>query len=97
MAQPLQPVGHNRQEKAADEFVRWPGHDLEAIALASVAAGKVHLTVMHIDDTVVGDGHPGGRAPEIVEHLRRSCHRPLGIDNPRLGIEPVDAVPPGLS
>jgi hypothetical protein len=46
---------------------------------------------MHIDDPVVGDGHAVGVAPEIVEHLLRSGHGPLGIDHPRLVIAWVDA------
>ena len=90
MAQALQAVGHNMQEKAADELVCWQGHGLDAIALASVAEGKAHLTVVDIDDAVVGDGHAVGVAPEIVEHLLRSCHGALGIDHPRLVIEAGD-------
>ena len=90
MAQALQTVGHNMQEKAADELVRWQGHGLDAIALASVAEGKAPLSVVDIDDPVVGDGHAVGGAPERVEPLLRSCHGLLGIDHPRLVIEGVD-------
>ena len=86
MPQALKAGGQDMQEKAADELVRWQGQGLDAIALASVAEGKAHLPVMHSDDTVGGDGHTVGVAPEIVEHLLRSCQRPLGIDNPRLVI-----------
>ena len=90
MAQALQAVGQDMQEKAADELVRWQGHGRNAIALASVAEGKASLPVVAINDTVVGDGYAVRGAPEIVEHLLRACHGPLGIDDPRLGIEEVE-------
>ena len=89
MAQTLQTVGHHRQEKTADKLVRWQGHGLDAMAWASVAAGKAPRTVLHIDETVVGDGPTVGIAPERGAHLRRSCQRSLGIDNPRLVLAQV--------
>jgi hypothetical protein len=80
-------VGHNRQEKAADELVCGPGPDLDAMALASVTAGQAPLPVVPIANTVGGDGHAVGVAPARVEHLRRACQRPLGLDHPPLVLE----------
>ena len=89
MAHALQAMGNDVQEKAADELVGFQGHGLHAIALASVAVGKVHLAILHIDEAVIGDGHAVGVAAEIVEDVPRSCQRSLGIDDPLLGIELV--------
>jgi hypothetical protein len=96
MAQALQALGQAMQENAADDRVCWQGHGLAAITLASVVEGKAPLPVMHIDDTVVGEGHAMGRAPERVEYLRGSCHGPLGIAHPCLVIEAGDDVLQGL-
>ena len=89
MAHALQAVGNDVQEKAADALVGFQGHGLHAIALAAVAVGKVHLAILHIDDAVIGDGHTVGVAAERVEHVSGACQRPLGIDDPRLGLELV--------
>src|SRR5262245_15442344 len=77
------------QEKAADELMGFQGHSLHAIALASVAVGKVQLAVLHINDAMVSDSHTVGVAAEIVEHVLGACERPLGIDDPLLVIELV--------
>ena len=90
VTQALQAVGDNMQQKAADELVRWQGHGLDAMTLASVAEGKTPLSVVDIDDTVIGDGHAVGVAPERVEHRPRPGHGLLGIDHPCLVIEGVD-------
>ena len=92
----LQTVGHPMQAKAAEARVRWQGHGRDALALASVAEGQAHLPILPSDATVVGDGHTVGRAPERVEPRRRSGHRPLGRDQPRLVLEQVAAWPQAL-
>ena len=43
MAPTLPTGGDTIEEKAAEELVRWQGHGLAPIALASVAAGKAYL------------------------------------------------------
>jgi hypothetical protein len=45
MAQALKAVGHNMREKTADELVRWQGHGLDAIALASISKPEAYLSV----------------------------------------------------
>ena len=90
VTQALQAVGDNMQQKAADALVRWQGHGLDAMTLASVAEGKTPLSVVDIDDTVIGDGHAVGVAPERGEHRPRPGHGLLGIDHPCLVIEGVD-------
>jgi hypothetical protein len=87
MTQALKALGQNMQEKAAHELVGRQGHGLAAIALAAIAKVDAYLTVVNSEDAVVDDGHAMGIASEIGEHLLRSCHRLLGIDDPRLLIE----------
>jgi hypothetical protein len=95
-AQALPAVGPHRQEKAADACVRWQGHELDAMALASVTAGKAPLPGVTRDATVGGEGHTVRGAPERVEARRRACPRPLGRDHPPLGLEGVEAALPAL-
>ena len=97
MAYTLKAMRHNMQEKAADELVRGQGHGLDTITLASVAEGKAHLATLDIDDAMIGDGDTMGVASEIVEHLLRACHGPLGIDHPRLVIERLNEAFKALS
>src|SRR5712691_361863 len=73
MAHALQALGHDMQEKAADERMRLQRHGLHAVALASVAVGKAHLAVLHIDDAVVGDGHA-----VCVAAAAQFCDVPIG-------------------
>ena len=87
MADTLKAMRHHRQEKAAEERVRWQGHGLDTIPLASVAEGKAHLATLDSDEAVIGDGDTLGVASERVEPLPRACQGPLGIDHPRLVIE----------
>ena len=91
MTPALPAMGHTREKQAADALVRGQGHGRKTIPLAAVAEGNPHLTMVDIDEAVIGDGHTVGVAPELVEHLPRSCHGTLGIDHPRVVIEAVDA------
>jgi hypothetical protein len=87
MAHALQALGHDRQEKAADELMRLPRQGLHAVALASIAVGKTPLAILPSDDAVVGDGHAVRVAPERGQHRPRAYQRLLGVDDPRLGIQ----------
>jgi hypothetical protein len=57
------------QQETPEKLVGLQGHDLLPIPLAPIAKSKVDLTVTDINQTVVGDGHTVGVAPQIVNHL----------------------------
>jgi hypothetical protein len=83
-------------EKAADKVMGCQGHGLDAMALASVAGGKVSLAVLHLDDAMVSDGHAVRGAAERVADVLGACERPLSVDDPRLGLALVGAAPHAL-
>ena len=60
---------------------------LHAVAVASVALGTAPLAVRHLEDAMVSAGHAVRVAAEIGQPMPRSCHRLLGVSDPRLGLE----------
>src|SRR5712692_6418106 len=75
------------QQEAADKFVRVERHGLETIVLTTVAVGKTDPPIAYVEDPVVRDRDAVGIAADIVQDLRRTCKRRLGVDNPLLGIQ----------
>lgn len=87
----LQALGDDMHEKAADELMRLQRPGLHAVAVASVALGTAPLAVRHLEDAMVSAGHAVRVAAEIGQHMPRSCHSLLGVTDPRLAIELVEA------
>ena len=74
---------HVKQE-ATDELNRIEAHDLDAVVVSGVAPLKAHLSVVQIQEPAIGDGDTMGVAGQVLEHMRRTAERRLGIDDPFL-------------
>ena len=84
MADAVEPVGQDMDQKAADEFVGIERHQL----VASGALGAVilpfesHALAVKGDEPTVGNGDPVSVAGQIGEHRAGSAKRRLGVDHP---------------
>jgi hypothetical protein len=84
VAYPVEALGQDMQEEAADELVGGERHSLVTAFLrgAVVLALKGDVMLIEGDETGVGDGDPMGIAREVSQHGFGSRKRPLGIDDP---------------
>src|SRR5258707_13079449 len=82
VANTVEPIRQNVEQKSPDEFVRREGHGFLLIVVAVVSPVKFHLAIFDVDDPMIGNGHPVGVAPDIVHDLLRPSERWLGVDDP---------------
>jgi hypothetical protein len=84
VADEVEPVGQDMDQKAANELVSIEYHKL----VASVELGPVilpfesHAFAVEGDEPAIGNGDPVGVAGEVGKHRVGSAKRPLGIDGP---------------
>ncbi len=76
------------KQEPPDEFLSGQSYNIAFIAGGAVAEGKGDLTVLDVENAVVGDGDAVGIAAEVVENFIRSSERGLGINDPALLAEP---------
>ena len=57
-------------------------HRLLLVVVAIVLPAETDLTVLDVEQAIVGDGDAVGIAADVVEHLLGSGERALGIDHP---------------
>jgi hypothetical protein len=79
------------EQEASEEGMGVHGRHLELIALAPVAVGEGDLPVVHLNNAVVGNRHTVRVPAEILHDLGRPGEGTLGVDNPFLGRELVEA------
>jgi len=82
VADALEAVGQDVQQKASDELVGVEGHDLAAIVVSVVLSAKGDGAVPDLGQAGVGDGDAVGVAAEVVEHLLWPAKGRLGVDDP---------------
>src|SRR5260370_1092475 len=70
------------QQKSPDEIVCLQIHDFDLAVVAIILPMKLHLTVVDIDQAVVGDGHAMRISAHVVKHLLRSGERAFGVYHP---------------
>jgi hypothetical protein len=92
MAQALEAMGQDMQEKAPDKLMSLQAHGLHLIALAPIAIREADAAVTDIPQAMIGNRDAVGRAAQIVEDLGWPRARLLGIHHPRLAIELVEEV-----
>ena len=69
-------------QKALDEGVGVEFFDLRAITLLAVAESEAHAVALHIEQAMIGDGHPVGIAAEVIECALSRAKRRFGVDDP---------------
>jgi len=71
-------------QEVLDEGVGMELFNLSTITLLAIAARKANLVALHVEQTMVGNGHPVGIAAEVVEGVLGRTKRHLGVDDPLL-------------
>ena len=74
----------NVEQEAADKFLGLQRYRLFAIAVSSISIAQGDLSVLDLDNTIVGECHAVGVAAEVVEDGLGRAERLLGIDDPAL-------------
>jgi len=75
-------VWEDVEQDASEPCVRLERHGLHTIPLPPVPGGAADLSVLHIDEAVLGDRHAVRRAPDRVQDLFGASKRLLGRDHP---------------
>jgi hypothetical protein len=74
----------NVKQKATDELNRIEAHPLDAVVVSGVAPFKMHLPVVQVQESAIGDGNPMSVASQVLEHILGTAERCLGLDDPFL-------------
>lgn len=91
IANALEPVWQDVEEKPPDEFFGRQGHRPDFVGVTIILPPESHLVVLDIEQAVVGDGHAMGIAAHVVPYLLRPGERALGIDHPLRALRLVQA------
>src|SRR5713226_6399145 len=71
------------EENAPNKFWRGESHRLLLVAtLTIVLVAKSHVSIIHVDQTGIGDGDTVGVAPDVVQDPFGSGERRFGVDDP---------------
>ena len=81
-------IGKDVEEEAADELLGVERLGFEPISVFSVPVAEGDLTVLHRQDTVVGDSYAMGVAAQVIEDLLWGSERFFRIDDPISVAEP---------
>ena len=88
----VQSFGQDVQQKSTDELTDRQGHDFLFCLICIVFVSETDPIIFQAKDAFIGDGHPMGISPYIVDHLLRSAKRGLGIDDPFFAIDGSEVV-----
>lgn len=72
-------------QESLNEVRRGEGELLADIPASPIAVAKGYLSVAKRDDAIVADGDAMGVTTQIAQHLSRSGHGSLAVDDPLLG------------
>jgi len=75
-------VGHDVQEKAADELRRLQLHHLHAIAVGVVFPAEAHPAIVEAEEALVGQRDPMGVAAQVLEHLLGAGEGAFSVHDP---------------
>jgi hypothetical protein len=69
-------------QKAADELFGGEGHLFLLLPVAVVFPLEGDLTLFHLQQAAIGNGHAMGVAAQIFQHMLRSAQGSLGVNHP---------------
>ena len=82
IADAVEPMRQDVEEKAADEFLRGKGHRFLLAVVPIVLVSEADLTGFDVQQAIVGDRDAMGVAADVIQHLFGSGEGSLGIDHP---------------
>jgi hypothetical protein len=71
-------------QEAADKFVGIEDHRFFSVLIFSVPVTEGDLTVLDVEDAVIGEGDAVGITAEVIEDSLWGAERLFGIDDPGL-------------
>src|SRR5918995_1059534 len=74
--------GQDVQHESVDELDGVERQQLLFISVGGIPPAKSNLTILHLNQTSVGDRHAMRIASQILEHMLGPAKRSLGIDDP---------------
>ena len=80
------------EEESPHELGGIQAHELGLVAVGAVFPSEGHLTLLHGDQTLVGDGDPIAIAPEVVEDLLGPGKGRLAVDDPVLSCRLAESI-----
>jgi hypothetical protein len=82
MADADKALGEHMQQKATDKLHRVEGHGLLAVGVTVIPPEEADLPLLHVPETMIGDGNPMGVTAQVVEDFFGTTARLLGIHHP---------------
>ena len=70
------------QQKTPDEFFRGDGHDFHFVSIRVIPPSEGDASILHIQNSVVGNRHPVGIASQIRNDFIRRSKRRLAVHDP---------------
>jgi hypothetical protein len=80
----------NVQHEAVDELDGIESQELLFISVGGIPPAESNLTILHLNQTSVGDRHAMRVASQILEHMLGPAKWSLGIDDPLETSKPVE-------
>ena len=97
IANTLESVGKNVKQEPTDEFVSTERHRLVAVVIAIILPAKLNLTVIDIEQAIVGDGDAVRVSCDVLEDLFRSGKGALRVNHPILLLGRRDVTQEGVA
>jgi len=72
------------EQEASDELLSPQGHCFELAPVFAIPVAESDPAVLNLLEAMVGDSHPMGIGPQVIQDLLRTGERLLGIDHPTL-------------
>ena len=72
------------EEETTDEFMGIKGDGLLFISIFAISITQGDLTVLDVEDAVIGQRHAVGVAAEVIKHGLWRTERLFGVDHPAL-------------
>jgi len=72
------------QEKPPDELNGIQGRLFDLVAILRIAPAKADPSILQLQQSSIGYGHPVGASCQILEHMLGAAERGLGVNDPLL-------------
>jgi hypothetical protein len=80
----MKPIRQDVKQEAADEFMGLKRDRLFFIPIFAISITQGDLTVLDVEDAVIGQSHAVGVAAEVIEHGLWRTERLFGVNHPVL-------------
>jgi hypothetical protein len=75
------------KQETANELKGLQGQPFDFVVVCRIPPSKGHPVVLHVDQPIIGEGHPISVAAQIVHYFFRMLQGRLTVNHPRLMIK----------